>query len=71
MPRLDKMSSLDDMNLACFKTQHPWIQLHGKPKCMWVWQGAPNILEFGYMLSASIYGSDEMSSPISLSLTTH
>jgi hypothetical protein len=52
--------------LARCQTQNPWVQLHAKSKCIWVWQNARlNIFEFN-----NVFGFGEISSPMFLGSIT-
>ena len=59
------------MDLARNQTQHPWAQLHAKPKHLQVWQDTrANLFGFSYMLSPSTCGSGKMRDSILSGLAT-
>jgi len=66
------MPSSNGIGLACFQTQHHWVQLHAKPKYIYVYRGVkPNIIGFNYALSPSTYEFGETLNSIPLGSATH
>jgi len=59
------------MRLTSCQTQCHWVQLHVKPKQIWVWHVVkPNILRFSNTLKPNRHGSNKLLDLTSLGLVT-